>query len=92
MSESIREVLRDQVLEGRPSKAKLDKAVKATRLYLGSMTTTRIRDQQKLYDRMMKAANSIATETGMSLEDVLSQLDSQARRLGAMMPTAGKDI
>jgi len=75
----------------RPSKSQLDKAVQAARLYIGS-SGARMKDQQKLYNAMMKQVNKIASATGMDSSDVMNQIDRQARTLGAIAPTPGKDI
>jgi len=75
----------------RPSK-KLESLVKAARLYAGSMTSTSMRTQQKLYNRYMKLASSVANEKGLTLSDVMHQASNMAMTLGPIAPTPGKDF
>lgn len=69
-----------------------EKAVHAARLYHGSMTTTTVRQQQKLYDRYMKACHRLAKDFGMDLVNVVEQVGAEASRRGALTPVPGKDI
>jgi hypothetical protein len=80
----------NMMFEARPSK-QLEDAVRAFQLYHGS-EGMRIRDQQKLYDRSQRAAERIAKSKGMSVGDVVDQLDREARRRGPVIPIPGKDI
>jgi len=73
----------------RPPK-KLESLVKAARLYAGSTSTT-LATQQKLYNRYMKLASSVAKEKAMSLSDVMYQAGNMALTLGPIIPTPGKD-
>jgi len=66
----------------------LDSAVKAFQLYLGS-SGIRMKDQQKLYSRAMRAAEKIAKKRKMDLTDVFEQLTAQAKTRGAIIPLPG---
>lgn len=70
---------------------KLESLVKAARLYAGSMSTTSMSTQQKLYNRFKKLAQSIADKEKMFLGDVMDQASSMARTLGPITPSPGKD-
>lgn len=69
----------------------LDSAVRAMQLYMGS-EGARIRDQQKLYNRAHKLAESVAAKTGLSSMEVWEQVGAEAQRRGALRPMPGKDI
>ena len=73
------------------SKATVKKAIKEMRLYLGGLDKLRIRDQQRLYDRVGKSIDKIADQTGMNPHDVREQLADKARSLGIITPMPGKD-
>lgn len=66
-------------------------AIKACRLYQGSMNC-RIKDQQKLYNAMMRHVNKIAKMKNMDPSCVLEQLTDEAARQGSITPLAGKDL
>lgn len=90
-TDSTRRWLREQK---RPSKAKLEAAVKAVQLLLGSRrgATMRVRDEQKLHDRAWKLVRGIATITGMDEIDVWNQVEAEARKRGLKTPLPGMDI
>lgn len=75
----------------KPSKAQLERAVKAAQLYAGALCSD-IRTAQKLYNRAKRAAESIATSTGMSFADVFEQVSREASRRGSICPRPGKDV
>ena len=66
-------------------------AVELARLILRP-GTIRARSEQRIYDRMMKKIDQIATITGMDSGDVADQIDAQARKMGAKMATPGKNF
>jgi hypothetical protein len=72
---------------------KLESLVKAARLYAGSIASMgmKISTQQKLYNRYMKLASSVAKEKGMDLSDVMNQASNMALTLGPIIPIPGKD-
>jgi hypothetical protein len=74
------------------TKASLNAAVDAMRLYKGSMGKTRIRDQQKLYNRAIKKIEAIAKKAGMDFEDAFDQISAIADKRGPVVPVPGKDI
>jgi len=71
--------------------ADIEKAVKAVQLYAGC-PDVRIKDQQKLYSRMNKAIERVATKRGMSSQDAHDQIVREAARRGRIVPLPGKDI
>ncbi len=75
-----------------PTKAQLAAAVKTAQLYNGSLTCTSIRQQQRLYGRLMTQATAIARRAEMGVDDVLTQVTDHARKLGPLCPVPGKDI
>jgi hypothetical protein len=48
--------------------------------------------EDEFYDRARRAAERIARVKKMPVEDVVDQLDREARRRGPIMPMPGKDI
>jgi hypothetical protein len=83
---------RGEGVEKNPPAKDLEAAVKTAQLYDGSLRTTTIRDQQRLYARLQNQVAAIAKKRGMSLSDVLDQIVSEARSRGAIPPMPGKDI
>jgi len=68
----------------------IEAAVRATRLYLGS-TSCRMRDQQRLYERMNRLIDGLAERTGMEPSGVRFQIGTEANRRGPIAPIPGKD-
>jgi len=68
----------------------LQVAVKAMRLYLGSVDYASVPTQQRLYDKASRAVQRVATATGMLVENVWGQVQSEARRQGAIRPVPGQ--
>ena len=78
----------------RPPKTKIDAAVKAARLYDGSLDL-RVRDQHRLYKRMMTAVRTVEDwghANGYAVDTVLNQIAQEARRRGLIKPQLAKDI
>ena len=75
----------------KPPKALLERAVKATQLYCGSAVggSMRVRDQQKLYDRMERAITAVVRKTGLSDQNVSDQIHAEARKRGCISPLPG---
>lgn len=73
------------------TKAALDKAVHAWQIYDGSLTNTDIRTQQKLYERAMRSARSVAKQTGFDLAMVVRELTKAAASRGRLVPRPGQD-
>jgi len=64
---------------GRPkTRRAINAALEATKRYQASLGLP-IKTQQRFYDRMMKLASKVASESGLSSSDVLSQLSSKAK-------------
>ena len=76
----------------RPSKAMLDKAVKAMQVYLGSVDRVYFHSEQRLYNKALKTVTQISEQTGMLSEDVWVQVETEARRRGIRLALPGKDI
>lgn len=74
------------------SASEKNKAVKAMRLYLGSVDYSSVRDQQKLYDKVHGIVEKWARKFGMLSSDVLDQLETAARKAGPIRPIPGRDI
>lgn len=68
-----------------------DDACLKLRKYMGSISSTNIKTQQKLYNSYMKAVDKLVRITGISYDDAVNQLESKARSRGAITPIAGKD-
>lgn len=71
-----------------PTRAQIDRAVRAARLYDGSLHSTAVRDQQRLYARLRAAMKPLEAATS----DAWEQVTSRARALGPLTPTPGKDL
>jgi hypothetical protein len=65
------------------------KAIHAARVYHGSFGKVSIKTQQRLYDRMRKAAEAVQRRTGV--EDAAQQISEEAQRLGPVTPTPGRN-
>lgn len=76
----------------RPPKAMLERAVKAAQLYCGSGSALGIRDQQRLYARMLTAAKRVADRAGIDVGSAAEQIAREAKRRGCITPTPGKDV
>jgi hypothetical protein len=76
----------------RPPKAMLARAVRAAQLYCGSGQTLGIRDQRRLYNRMMAAAKRVADRAGIDVGAAAEQIAREAKRRGCITPTPGKDV
>lgn len=50
-----------------------------------------IKTQQKFYGRMMKKAETIGRQKGVSTESAYEQLSAEASRRGLIIPIPGKD-
>lgn len=70
----------------------LDSAVQAGRLYAGSVSTTSIRNQQKLYTRFMEKCARVSKLSGLDLDSVIEQIGSRVSSLGPLTPIPGKDV
>lgn len=73
-----------------PPKALLERAVKAAQLYCGS-TGARVRDQQRLYERMQRNVEAVARKAGMDTDSTHEQIIAEAKRRGCIAPLPGKD-
>lgn len=71
----------------KPTKAQIDRAVKALRLYNGSFDFCSIRCQQRLYDRFLKAMKPLE-----AVGNAYEQIADAAGRMGPIRPAVGKDI
>jgi hypothetical protein len=72
--------------------AGLTTAVQAMRLYLGGVDFASVRDQQRLYNRMISAIERVARATGMDAADVQRQVEAEARRQGVIRPMPGQHL
>jgi hypothetical protein len=77
---------------GHSRPAGLSDAVRAMRLYLGSVDYASLRDQQRLYDRAHKAAARVAASAGLPSSDAWHQIEAEARRLGKVRPVPGQHL
>lgn len=75
----------------RPPKAKLEAAVKAMQLYLGSVNFVRLRDEERLYKRVVKLVEGISEVSGMRYIDAWEQIENEAQVRGALRPKAARD-
>ncbi len=80
-----------KIKAGNPSKAELNKVIKAMQLYLGSLDYAQIKDQQRLRNALDRQIDKIAKKTGMSDKDVWDQTEEFARRKGIIKPIPGRD-
>lgn len=80
-----------RMIEAASPKKLAKEAVELSRMMLRS-GTLRVKDEQRLYKRMMSKVNKIADITGMDPSDVSDQIDTQARKLGPKTPSPGKDF
>jgi len=68
------------------------KTVPHMQAYLGANSdpTFRVRDAEKLRQRVLQRVEKIARDTGMDVEDVWGQIESQARKAGLVRPRPGQ--
>jgi len=92
LEEAVRGSSLDEARAGRPPKRLLNAAVKAMRLYLGSVDKIRPRAEERLYNNAMKAVSKVAKAIGAPYAAVWEQIEDRARMLGALLPQPGKDI
>lgn len=78
----------------RPAKKTLNAAVEAMQVYLGCQRErmVRIRDQEKLYGKVLRRVQGISKTTGLSFNNAWGQIENEARRRGIRCPLPGKDI
>jgi len=70
----------------------IERAVETARVYAGCQGKVRIRDEQRLYDRLRRQAASVARKRKMDADDVLQQIVDEAHRRGPRCPIPGKDL
>ncbi len=70
----------------------IESAVRAAQLYIGCGTTTRIADQQRLYNRMTTKIAAVAKRRKMDTLDAHDQIVKEAKRRGGICPLPGKDL
>jgi len=73
----------------RPPRAMIERAVKAAQIYHGSQGAP-LKYQQKLYERMERAAQSVAKKVGMDFNNALDQITQEALRRGNITAMPGK--
>ena len=78
----------------RPSKRQLQAAIHDMQVYLGAnrSPTRRIRDTQRLYDRVRRKVDRIADKAGIPPDSAWSQIETEARSRGIISPMPGKDF
>lgn len=78
----------------KPTKAQLNKVVLSMRhlLALASDPRGRLRDEQRMHAKVTKLCDVIARRTGMAVADVWAQVETHARKLGAVTPLPGRDM
>ncbi len=76
----------------RPTKAELDKAVDAVRVYGGSSLKVHIRIAEKLYAKAQKAVGKVVSVSGMSETEVWDQITTEAHRRGLITAIPGRHI
>lgn len=75
-----------------PSRKQLESAVRLAQLYQGAFEFSPIRDQERLYRRLLAIVGRIADAADISTTDAFEQVTREARRRGSIRPTPGKDI
>lgn len=70
----------------------LEGAVHAARIYHGSESYTSIRNQQRLYTKMMQAIARAARTLEMDETSVAIEIGAEAARRGPIRPIPGKDF
>lgn len=71
----------------------VEEAIKAAQLYHGSARAQmRIKDEQKLYDRMQRKIDAVAKRRGIDRNEAYEQITSAARSRGGITPIPGKDV
>jgi hypothetical protein len=66
-----------------------ERAVKAAQLYHGSHGSP-LKYQQKLYERLERAVQSISRKSGMDYNNVFDQVSEEAKRRGNITAQPGK--
>lgn len=76
------------------TKAILDKAVDAMRVYLGSIGRVRWRDEQRLHQRVIAAVERVVSKAQGTIDypNAWNQIRDEARRRGTFLALPGKDI
>jgi len=72
--------------------AKIEAAVAAMQVYLGSIAKVRPKDEDKLYARAMKAVEAVAKHYGTQSIIIWSQIEVEARSRGLRLARPGQDI
>ena len=80
-----------KMIEAASPKKLAKEAVELARMLLrpGSL---RIKDEQRLYKKMMSKIDKISDLTDMDPSDISNQIDTQAKKLGPKTAQPGKDI
>ena len=65
--------------------------LKAAQLYIGSDGITTMPVQQKLYARLCRLVDKMATKQGWQANRLLDAVISKAKAIGAIKPMPGKD-
>jgi Skp family chaperone for outer membrane proteins len=73
----------------RRPKTTIENAVKAAQIYQGS-SGSRVRDQDRLYQRMERAVQSLAKKMNMDYNNAFDQITGEAQRRGAITAMPGK--
>lgn len=72
--------------------AKIEKAVEATRVWLGSVDRVRLRDEERLEARALRAIDAVAAHYGVPRDGIFEQIASEAQRRGLRLARPGQDI
>jgi len=75
-----------------PPKGVLNAAVKAMRLYLGSVGYASPRQEERFYQRATKAVTKVVKASGLPHSVAWEQIEAQARKQGVLRPQPGKDM
>ena len=79
-------------MTNKPSDASLEKAVKSMQLFLGSLSSARQKDVEKLNERITKLSDRMAKKMGSPENIVWLSIMHEAKRRGPITPIPGKDI
>jgi hypothetical protein len=74
------------------SSAGLSAAVKAMRIYIGSVDYASVVQQQRLYARANRAVAKVASSTGLTIMNAWDQIEIEARRQGVIRPVPGQHM
>lgn len=70
----------------------IEAAIAAAQRYIGCDGKVNIRDQQRLYDRMMAKIDSVVKKRSLDRQQAHETIVGEAKKRGGVCPIPGKDM